>query len=169
MKKVNSLRQPADGGKNIEIISRHRFVKVAPDKIRLAGGLIKNKNLFQAMDILKFSNLSAAKPLLLNLKQALSQAKDKDILTDNLRVEIIKVDEGPKLKRWHPMSRGRAYPITKRTSHITLVLSEINPTINKQAEKKFEKAIKKSKSQTANPKPQTNQKKRNSKSKTKRV
>ena len=72
----------------IEIISRRRFVKNAPDKIRFAAGLIKNKNLDQAMDALKFSNLAASKPLLLNLKQGLSQAKDKDMPTENLSVKI---------------------------------------------------------------------------------
>lgn len=110
--------------KNIEIISRQRFVKIAPDKIRLAAGLIKNKNLDQAMDILEFSNLAAATPLLLNLKQALSQAKDKDIPTENLRVEIIKVDEGPKLKRRRILHQGRSTAILKRMAHITVVLKE---------------------------------------------
>lgn len=108
----------------IEIISRRRFVKNAPDKIRLAGGLIKNKNLDQAMDALKFSNLAAAKPLLLTLKQALSQAKDKDISTENLSVKIIKVDEGPKLKRRRIIHQGRSTAILKRMAHITIVLQE---------------------------------------------
>ncbi len=108
----------------IEIISRRRFVKNAPDKIRFAAGLIKNKNLDQAMDALKFSNLAASKPLLLNLKQALSQAKDKDIPTENLSVKIIKVDEGPKLKRRRIIHQGRSTAILKRMAHVTIILTD---------------------------------------------
>jgi large subunit ribosomal protein L22 len=51
----------------------------------------------------------------------------------NLIISKITVDEGPKLKRWHPMSRGRAYPIEKKTSHITIVLDELK---NKKESKK---------------------------------
>ena len=50
---------------------------------------------------------------------------------NNLSVFEIFVDEGPKLKRWHPMSRGRAYPIIKRTSHIALILSDGAKTTEK--------------------------------------
>ena len=54
-----------------------------------------------------------------------------------------RVDEGPKLKRSHPMSRGRAYPIIKRTSHIMIVLKEIKPT--KEVKNAEVKEIKKEK------------------------
>ena len=154
----------------MEVKVKLNNLRTAPRKVRLAADLIRGKTLAHAKQILSFTANKSAKNLLKLLNSGAATAKnDFKIDENNLSVFEIFVDEGPKLKRWHPMSRGRAYPIIKRTSHITLVLSEINPTINKQAEKKFEKAIKKSKSQTANPKPQTNQKKRNSKSKTKRV
>ena len=57
---------------------------------------------------------------------------------ENLFISKITVDEGPKLKRWHPMSRGRAYPILKRSSHIAIVLSEMNPTVKEIKENKKE-------------------------------
>ena len=45
-------------------------------------------------------------------------------MNENLFISKITVDEGPKMKRWHPMSRGRAYPIIKRSSHIALTISD---------------------------------------------
>ena len=51
---------------------------------------------------------------------------------NNLYVSEIKVDEGPKLKRWRARARGRAMEIQKKTSHITLALDEIKPTKKKK-------------------------------------
>ena len=61
-------------------------------------------------------------------------------------ISEITVDEGPKLKRWHPMSRGRAYPIIKRTSHIALTISDTN-TEPKKESKDDKKQIEKPKIQ----------------------
>lgn len=110
--------------KQLEIVSRRRFVKNAPDKVRLAGSLIKGKNLSQAMDILRFTKLAAAKPLLLILKQGLSLAKDKDIPTENLQIKIIRIDEGPKLKRRRIVHQGRSTAILKRMAHVTVILTD---------------------------------------------
>ena len=120
------IKNPPAGGKIekvVEVVSKRRFVKVAPDKVRLASGLIKGKNVAQALGILNFSNLAAATPLTLTLKNAVAIAKDKDIETDNLQVSIIRVDEGPKLKRRRIIHQGRATAILKRMSHITVVLT----------------------------------------------
>lgn len=107
-----------------EIISKRRFVKVTPDKMRLAGSLVKGKKLSLALSITKFSNLAAAKPLELTLKNALAIAKEKDITEDNLSVLRVCVDEGPKLKRRRMLHQGKATMILKRMSHVTVVLSE---------------------------------------------
>jgi hypothetical protein len=56
----------------------------------------------------------------------------------NLYIAKIFVDEGPKFKRFFPRSRGQAYPIQKKTSHITLILEEIE----KKAKKKKVKGVK---------------------------
>jgi len=144
-------------------------LRTAPRKVRLAADLIRGKTLAQAKQILSFTTNKSAKNLLKLLNSGVASAKnDFKLDENNLSVFEIFVDEGPKLKRWHPMSRGRAFPIIKRSSHITLVLSDINSTTNKQAEKKVEKAIKKSKTQTSNLKSQKNPKKRNTKPKTKK-
>lgn len=107
-----------------EIISKRRFVRIAPDKVRLAGSLIKNKKANQVLGFLQFSTLEAAKPIILTIKSALAMAKDRDINEDNLYIKIIKIDEGPKLKRRRILHQGRATAILKRMSHITLVLTD---------------------------------------------
>jgi len=153
----------------MEVKVKLNNLRTAPRKVRLAADLIRGKTLAHAKQILSFTANKSAKNLLKLLNSGAATAKnDFKIDENNLSVFEIFVDEGPKLKRWHPMSRGRAFPIIKRSSHITLVLSDINSTTNKQAEKKVEKAIKKSKTQTSNLKSQKNPKKRNTKPKTKK-
>lgn len=104
------------------LIVRARFVRMAPDKIRFAGKQIVGKELSQAINILEFSRILARKPLLLVLKNASSQIKDRNI-DKQMYVKSVAVDEGPRLKRRRIISRGRATNILKRLSHITVVLT----------------------------------------------
>jgi large subunit ribosomal protein L22 len=70
-----------------------------------------------------------AEPILKLLNSALASARnDFKLSEDNLYISKITVDAGPTLKRSNPESRGRAFPIMKRTSHIVLILSERNET-----------------------------------------
>ena len=99
--------------------------RIAPRKSRQVVDLIRNKDLIKARNLLEFTVRRASDPILKLLNSAAASAKNNFKLEEqNLYVSKITVDEGPKLKRSFPMSRGRAYPILKRTSHITLVLSE---------------------------------------------
>ena len=99
--------------------------RIAPRKSRQVVDLIRNKDLIKARNLLEFTVKRASDPILKLLNSAAASAKNNFKLEEqNLYVSKITVDEGPKLKRSFPMSRGRAYPILKRTSHITLVLSE---------------------------------------------
>lgn len=107
----------------LEFVSKRRFVRTPPDKVRVAAVLARAKKIRVALDCLKFCNLAAAKPLELTLKSALAVAKDKDIVEDNLRVLRIQVNEGPKLKRRRIVHQGRSTAILKRMSHITVVLT----------------------------------------------
>jgi len=105
-------------------------LRTAPRKVRLVADMVRGKKVQDAQAVLSFTVNKPAGSILKLLNSAIASAKHNLKLEEsNLFVSEIFVDEGPKLKRWHPMSRGRAYPIIKRTSHITLVLSELNPTI----------------------------------------
>lgn len=123
-------------------------IRIAPRKSRQVVDLIRGKDAAQARALLEFTIKRPADPVLKLLKSALASAKnDFKLQETNLYVSKITVDEGPKLKRSFPMSRGRAYPIMKRTSHIVLVLSEKVSKVKE--EKATEKVVKKEKIQKA--------------------
>ena len=107
--------------------------------------LVRGKKVPEAQAILLFTVNKSARSVLKLLNSAVASAKHNFQLDEaNLFISKITVDEGPKLKRWHPMSRGRAYPIIKRSSHIALVLSEKNAIVkeNKVPEKAPQKIVK---------------------------
>lgn len=123
----------------MEIKTTAKFIRTAPDKIRILSNLVKGKTIEQALIQLQFSGRAAAKPLILVLKQAKDQAKDKNIKGD-LVVKTMQVNEGPKLKRRRILHQGRATAILKRMSHITIVLSEqSNAKVKTQKVKETEK------------------------------
>src|SRR3989338_2381303 len=115
-------------------------LRVAPRKARLVVDLVRGKNLQDARNLLQFTVNKTSTPVLKLLNSAAASAvNDLKLEESHLYISKITVDEGPKMKRSHPMSRGRAYPIMKRTSHISLVLGEIN---SKKEQSKNEKVVK---------------------------
>ena len=102
-----------------------RYARVSPQKARLIADQIRNLPVSKAIDILTFSTKKAAKLVRKVLDSAISNAEHNngaDI--DELKVSAIYVDEGPVLKRMHARARGRGARIIKRTSHITVKVSE---------------------------------------------
>jgi large subunit ribosomal protein L22 len=95
--------------------------------------LIRGKKAVEALTILSFTTRKSAPIVLKLLKSAIANAKNNFKLNEeDLYISKITADEGQKLKRWHPMSRGRAYPIEKKTSHITIILSNEKPKSKKK-------------------------------------
>lgn len=108
-----------------KVSAKLRYARIAPRKMRLLADLVRGTDLDSAKKQLSFADKKGAEPLLKLLKSAESNAKNNFKLEpDNLRIEEIRVDGGPILKRWMPRARGRATMIRRRSSHITLVLSE---------------------------------------------
>jgi len=96
-------------------------LRTAPRKVRLVVDLVRGKKVAEARSLLEFAVKKSSEPILKLLNSAIASAvNDLKLKEADLYVSKITVDEGPKLKRSHPMSRGRAYPILKRTSHINL-------------------------------------------------
>lgn len=101
-------------------------LRLAPRKVRLAADLIRGKKVGEAERELKFLIKRASLPLIKLLKSAVANATNNfNLIKDNLYISKITVDGGTPLKRSRPRAFGRAFPIRKRTSHITLVLGEI--------------------------------------------
>lgn len=108
------------------VAAKLRYLRIAPRKVRLVTDLIRGKRVSEALTLLEFLPKRAAPILIKLLKQAIANASHNFQLSEsNLYISKVFVDEGPKLKRWRPRARGQASEIQKKTSHITLVLNEI--------------------------------------------
>ena len=105
-------------------MAKLRYLRQAPRKIRLLIDLIRGEQVNDAITELTLSHKQAALPVLKLLKSAIANAKNNDEVKDESTLVIKEafVDGGPVLKRWMPRAMGRATPIRKRTSHITIVL-----------------------------------------------
>ena len=102
-------------------------VRIAPRKARLVIDLIRGKNVEEADRILSNLNKEASRIIKKVLTSAVANAENNLSLDkNNLYVSQAFVDEGQTLKRMRFGSRGRIDPIKKRTSHITVVVSEKN-------------------------------------------
>ncbi|MDN7243759.1 MULTISPECIES: 50S ribosomal protein L22 [Planococcaceae] len=102
-----------------------RTVRIAPRKVRLVVDLIRGKQIGEAVAILNHTPKAASIVVEKLLKSAAANAEHNyEMNLDNLIVSEVFVDEGPTLKRFRPRAMGRASAINKRTSHITLVVSE---------------------------------------------
>ena len=102
-----------------------RTVRIAPRKARLVVDLIRGKQVGEAVAILNLTPKAASPVVEKVLKSAMANAEHNyEMDVNNLVVSQAFVDEGPTLKRFRPRAMGRASQINKRTSHITIVLSE---------------------------------------------
>lgn len=102
-----------------------KTVRIAPRKARLVIDLIRGKNVAEALAILEFTPRAGSPIISKVLKSAIANAEHNfDLESANLYVSEAYVDEGPTLKRFRPRAKGSASPINKRTSHITVVVSE---------------------------------------------
>ncbi|MFC6169663.1 50S ribosomal protein L22 [Loigolactobacillus jiayinensis] len=102
-----------------------KTVRIAARKARLVMDLIRGKNVAEAIAILKFTPNGAAPIIAKVLNSAIANAENNfDLDAENLVVSEAFVNEGPTLKRFRPRAKGSASPINKRTSHITVVVSE---------------------------------------------
>lgn len=102
-----------------------KTVRIAARKVRLVVDLIKGKSVAEAAAILDFTPRGASPVVSKVLKSAVANAENNfDLDSENLFVSEAFVNEGPTLKRFRPRAKGSASPINKRTSHITIVVSE---------------------------------------------
>ncbi len=100
-------------------------LNIAPRKVRVVAKALKGLSVEKAEKILMVLNKRSAKPLLKLLKHAIDVAeKQKNLKKEELYIKNIIVNEGPKFKRYYPMSRGHVGTIVKRTSHVQLILGQ---------------------------------------------
>jgi large subunit ribosomal protein L22 len=111
-----------------EYSARHRFAPLPARKARLAADMIRGLDVNRALETLQFSPKRSSYYLLKVLKSAMANAsQDEGVNVNRLFVARCFADDGP-LKnghlRYRPGPQGRALPIRRRTSHLTVVVSE---------------------------------------------
>ncbi len=110
----------------MQATAKATYVRISPRKVQIVLDLIKNQPCDKAMAILKVTPKAATEPLIKLLKSAMANAENNyNMDVDNLYVSFCNVTPGPILKRIRPRAQGRAYRINKRTSHITITVSEM--------------------------------------------
>ncbi len=112
----------------MKVDAKLNYLRIAPRKVRLVADSIRGRKVNEAEYRLRFTPKRASGPVSKLLNSAIANAEHNfDLKKDNLYISEIRVDEGPTLKRWRPRARGAANQIQKKTSHITIVLEEIEP------------------------------------------
>ena len=100
-----------------------RTVRISPQKARLVADQVRGLPVARALDLLKFSDKKAAAIIYKVIYSATSNAENNNGAdVDELKVARIMVDEGPVLKRFMARAKGRGTRISKRTSHISVVV-----------------------------------------------
>jgi large subunit ribosomal protein L22 len=121
----------------MEVTAESKFVRLSPRKVGLVGNMIVGLKVEIAQDILRNLHKSAAKILLLVLKQGIGNAVNNFKLDKSkLSVKRIEVGKGPIYKRGRAVSRGQSHEILKRTSHITMVIEGEPGVVKKPVAKK---------------------------------
>ena len=106
-----------------------KYVRMSPRKVRVVADLIRGQGVDEALNILHFSPKAASRPLEKALRSAvanlLNDEEASKIDSDDLYVKEIRVDGAYTLRRYRAGSMGRASRIRKRTSHILIVIAEL--------------------------------------------
>ncbi len=109
----------------MEVRATARYVRTSPYKLRPIVDTVRGKKVDEALIILRFLPSPAARTVAKVVKSAAANAESNFEMTPaDLRIVKIFVDEGRTLKRYRAGPRGRAKPILKRSSHITVVVEE---------------------------------------------
>ena len=116
-----------------EAFAKLTNVPSSPRKMRLVADMIRGKEVFRALGILKFSNKEAAARVEKLLRSAIANWEAKNETkaeAGQLYIHTIFVDPAPMLKRLRPAPQGRGYRIRKRANHVTLIVDTIQPSQN---------------------------------------
>ncbi|MCC7411363.1 MAG: 50S ribosomal protein L22 [Gammaproteobacteria bacterium] len=104
-----------------------RYARISPQKLRLVADQVRNLPVENAINLLKFSPKKGAEIVKKVLESAIANAEHNEGADiDELKVSVVCVDAGPVMKRMGTRARGRGARILKRTSHITVTVSDGN-------------------------------------------
>src|SRR5687768_1988262 len=113
----------------MEVRAIAKNVRVQPRKVRIIADEVRGKVATQVVNLLRYHPAKGARELRKVLMSAMANAAENNNLQpDSLRIATITVDEGPRLKRVRARAMGRMNRIIKKTSHITVVVEDFEPT-----------------------------------------
>ncbi len=120
-----------------QVTAQLNGLRISPRKVRLLVGLIKRKDVQVALDQLAHMAKRSSVPLVKLLESAVANAQNAYKLDrDTLFIKDMWVDEGAKMKRYRPKGFGRANPIEKKTSRVSVVLEARAPKVEAKKESK---------------------------------
>ena len=122
---VRSRKDSKKPGARRRVVHAHaRYVRTSARKARMVCGHLRGKSVQEARAILAFTPRDVARDWSKLLESAVANAESNhELLEDDLIVREAYANEGPTLKRFRPRAMGRAAPIRKRTSHLTITLT----------------------------------------------
>lgn len=100
------------------------YSRISARKLRLLADVIRGKDVSSALRILKLTPKKGARILEGVLKSAIANAEQKHgVDLDVIYIQKLLVDQGPVMQRWRPRAQGRATPVRKKMSHISMTLA----------------------------------------------
>jgi len=109
----------------VRVSATAKYLRGSTRKARLVTLVIKGKPVEEAAALLRFMPQAAARDVARVLKSATANAENNHNLSaDELHVVEAIANEGPTIKRWRPRAQGRAFPIHKPMTHITVVVGD---------------------------------------------
>ncbi|HWI22425.1 MAG TPA: 50S ribosomal protein L22 [Baekduia sp.] len=104
--------------------AKARYVRVSARKARQVSNVIRGKSVTEARATLAHTTRGVSEAWSKLLESAVANAENNhELIGEDLKIESIYADEGPTIKRFRPRAQGRATPIHKRTSHLTITLA----------------------------------------------
>ena len=126
----------------MKIQAKINYLRISPRKVRVVLEAVKKMPVEKALEQLQFMPKKSALPLLKLLKSAVANAENNfKLKKENLEISEFRADKGSVLKRWMPRAQGRATPIHKFTTHVTLILED--KTVSEDEIKKSKKKVQK--------------------------
>lgn len=107
----------------MQAVSTQKFVRMSPRKLRLVADAVRGKSATEVLEALVFMNKRAARTVEKAIKTAVANAKVKGANAADLVISAIEVSEGPRLKRFRPVSRGQAHGYVRAMSHIKVTVA----------------------------------------------
>jgi large subunit ribosomal protein L22 len=118
----------------MEALAQSKFVRFAPRKVNQVLGLIRNKPVEKAFDILAFTPKTVTTVIMKTLKSAIANSGRMKNMS-GLKVKQAWVGQGPTLKRMRPGPMGRGMPYKRKICHITIIVDELAPNEIKKKKK----------------------------------